>query len=172
MLLDARRLLDAGADGIVFGFLRPDGTVDEARCRAMLEVIGEKESVFSRAMDVTPDWQAALDQLIGLGVTRVLTSGQAASAPAGADTIRAMRERAAGRIQILPGCGVRPDNAAALLAATGCDQIHGSFKTFRLDRSATHNPAVSFSGGTCPPEEQVPATDPAAVRSAAEQLHR
>ena len=172
MLLDARRLLDAGADGIVFGFLRPDGTVDEERCRAMLEVIGEKESVFSRAMDVTPDWQAALDQLIGLGVTRVLTSGQAASAPAGADTIRAMRERAAGRIQILPGCGVRPDNAAALLAATGCDQIHGSFKTFRLDRSATHNPAVSFSGGTCPPEEQVPATDPAAVRSAAEQLHR
>ena len=172
MLLDARRLLDAGADGIVFGFLRPDGTVDEARCRAMLEVIGEKESVFSRAMDVTPDWQAALDQLIGLGVTRVLTSGQAASAPAGADTIRAMRERAAGRIQILPGCGVRPDNAAALLAATGCDQIHGSFKTFRLDRSATHNPAVSFSGGTCPPEEQVPATDPAAVRSAAEQLHK
>ena len=172
MLLDARRLLDAGADGIVFGFLRPDGTVDEARCRAMLEVIGEKESVFSRAMDVTPDWQAALDQLIGLGVTRVLTSGQAASAPAGADTIRAMRDHAAGRIQILPGCGVRPDNAAALLAATGCDQIHGSFKTFRLDRSATHNPAVSFSGGTCPPEEQVPATDPAAVRSAAEQLHR
>lgn len=172
MLLDARRLLDAGADGIVFGFLRPDGTVDEERCRAMLEVIGEKESVFSRAMDVTPDWRSALDQLIGLGVTRVLTSGQAASAPAGADTIRAMRDRAAGRIQILPGCGVRPDNAAALLAATGCDQIHGSFKTFRLDRSATHNPAVSFSGGTCPPEEQVPATDPAAVRSAAEQLHK
>ena len=172
MLLDARRLLDAGADGIVFGFLRPDGTVDEERCRAMLEVIGEKESVFSRAMDVTPDWRAALEQLIDLGVTRVLTSGQAASAPAGADTIRAMRERAAGRIQILPGCGVRPDNAAALLAATGCDQIHGSFKTFRLDRSATHNPAVSFSGGTCPPEEQVPATDPAAVRAAAEQLHK
>lgn len=96
----------------------------------------------------------------------MLTSGQASSAPAGADTIRAMREYAAGRIQILPGCGVRPDNAAALLAATGCDQLHGSFKTSRTDFSATHNPAVSFSGGVCPPEEQVPVTDAAAVRAA------
>ena len=50
------------------------------------------------------------------------------------------------------------DNAAALLAATGCHQLHGSFKTSRTDISATHNPAVSFSGGVCPPEEQVPVT--------------
>lgn len=166
MLADARALLTAGADGIVFGCLHPDGRVDKARCAAMLEVIGEKESVFSRAIDVVPDWRETLDVLMELGVTRVLTSGQASSAPAGADTIRAMREYAAGRIQILPGCGVRPDNAAALLAATGCDQLHGSFKTSRTDFSATHNPAVSFSGGVCPPEEQVPVTDAAAVRAA------
>ena len=172
MLADARALLAAGADGIVFGCLHPDGTVDRARCAAMLEVIGEKESVFSRAMDVTPDWRVALDALMELGVTRVLTSGQAASAPAGTDTIRAMREYVAGRIQILPGCGVNPDNAAALLAATGCDQIHGSFKTWGLDLSATHNPAVHFSGGTCPPEEQYPVTDADAVRTAANRLAR
>ena len=170
MLADARALLAAGADGIVFGFLHPDGTVDQERCAAMLEIIGDKESVFSRAIDVTPDGRAALDVLMELGVTRVLTSGQAPSAPAGAVTIRTMREYAAGRIQILPGCGVNPDNAAALLAETGCDQIHGSFKTWGLDVSATHNPAVSFSGGTCPPEEQYPVTDAAAVRAAADRL--
>ena len=170
MLADARALLAAGAEGVVFGCLHPDGTVDRERCAAMLEVIGGKQSVFSRAIDVTPDWRQALDVLMELGVTRVLTSGQAPSAPAGADTIRAMRDYAAGRIQILPGCGVRPDNAAGLLAATGCDQLHGSFKTSRTDRSATHNPAVSFSGGVCPPEEQVTVTDAEAVRAAARAL--
>lgn len=170
MLADARALLAAGADGLVFGVLHPDGTVDKVRCAALLAVVGNRESVFSRAIDVTPDWRAALDTLMELGVTRVLTSGQAASAPEGADTIRAMREYAAGRIQVLPGCGVNPDNAAALLAATGCDQVHGSFKTWGLDASATHNPAVSFSGGVCPPEERYPVTDAAAVRAAAAAL--
>ncbi len=170
MLADTRALLAAGADGIVFGCLHPDGTVDRARCAAMLSAIGDRERVFSRAIDVVPDWRAALDVLMELGFTRVLTSGQAASAPAGADTIRAMRAYAAGRIQILPGCGVSPDNAAGLLARTGCDQVHGSFKTWGLDVSATHNPAVSFSGGVCPPEERYPVTDAAAVRAAASRL--
>lgn len=64
MLADARALLAAGADGIVFGCLHPDGRVDKARCAAMLEVIGEKESVFSRAIDVVPDWREALDVLM------------------------------------------------------------------------------------------------------------
>lgn len=164
MLLDARRLLDAGADGIVFGFLHEDGTVDVRRCQAMLEVIGTRQSVFSRAIDVVPDWRAGLEALCALGVTRVLTSGQAPTAPEGADTIRAMREYAARRIEILPGCGVRLNNAAWLLERTGCRQLHASLKTARLDRSATHNPCVHFSGGACPPEEEYPATDAGAVR--------
>lgn len=163
MLTDAARLLEAGATGIVFGFLRPDGTVDAERCQAMLEVIGARESVFSRAIDVVPDWRAALDTLCGLGVTRVLTSGQAATAPEGASVIRAMRDYAAGRIAILPGAGVRLGNARALLEETGCDQIHASMKAAQIDRSATHNPRVSFSGGVCPPEEEYPATDGGAV---------
>ncbi len=172
MLADAKALLAAGADGIVFGCLRPDGRIDTERCKAMLEVIGEKESVFSRAIDVVPDWREGLDSLMELGVTRVLTSGQASSAPAGADTIRAMVEHTAGRMEILPGCGVKPDNVAELLQATGCRQVHGSFKTVHLDVSATHNPAVSFSGGVCPPEEQISVTDGAAIRAALERLQR
>ena len=99
MLLDARRLLDAGADGIVFGFLHEDGTVDVRRCQAMLEVIGTRQSVFSRAIDVVPDWRAGLEALCALGVTRVLTSGQAPTAPEGADTIRARTDRDPARLR-------------------------------------------------------------------------
>ena len=104
---DALALIRAGADGVVFGFLKPDGTVDEARCADFLgRIRAEKpeiETVFHRAIDVVPDVFAALDTLIALNVTRVLTSGQRASAPAGAETIRRMRAHAAGRIDILPG---------------------------------------------------------------------
>ena len=57
MLEDARVFVENGADGIVFGFLHEDGTLDIERCRAMMEVIGERESVFHRAIDVMPDWQ-------------------------------------------------------------------------------------------------------------------
>ena len=111
MLEDATLFLENGADGIVFGFLHEDGTVDRARVKAMLEVIGDHESVFHRAIDVTPDWKAAMDVLMELGVTRILTSGQKPTVPEGIFTIKEMLEYAAGRIQVLPGAGITPENA-------------------------------------------------------------
>lgn len=167
---DAALLLEAGADGIVFACLRPDGTVDAPRCRAMLEVIGPKQSVFSRAIDAVPDWRAALDTLCELGVTRVLTSGQASTAPQGAATIREMREYAGDRLEILPGSGVRLHNAAALLARTGCDQIHASLRAEGVDGSAARNSAVRFAGSEAPVEGVYPVTNAAAVRALAALL--
>lgn len=64
MLEDAKIFLENGADGIVFGFLHEDGTVDAERVKAMLEVIGDHESVFHRAIDVVPDWKAALTRTV------------------------------------------------------------------------------------------------------------
>ena len=97
---DALALVRAGADGVVFGFLNDDGTVDATRCADFLgRVRAEKpeiETVFHRAIDVVPDVFAALDTLTALGVTRVLTSGQRASAPQGAETIRKMLAHAGG----------------------------------------------------------------------------
>ena len=78
-LLDAEALLANGADGIVFGFLNSDGTVDAGRCREMLRLASKSQTVFHRAIDVVPDWRAAIDLLCELGVTRILTSGQRAS---------------------------------------------------------------------------------------------
>lgn len=151
MLCDAKSLLAHGADGLVFGVLQADGTVDEERCRQLCEVAGSRERVFHRAIDVVPDWRAALDSLIRLGFTRVLTSGQCPSAPEGANTIRAMREYAAGRLQILPGGGIKAHNAAELLQKTGCSQLHASLKKPCRDASAGSNLLIRFN--SAPPEE-------------------
>lgn len=84
--------------------------------------------VFHRAFDRVRDPSAALEQIIALGFTRVLTSGQAPSAadPAGVERLARLRAQAAGRIEILPGGRVRPGNVAALLRATGCTQVHSA----------------------------------------------
>lgn len=157
--LDVEALLDAGADGIVFGFLSSDGTVDEARCRQMLRIIGNKESVFHRALDVVPDWRRTLDQLVDMGVTRVLTSGQEANVFFGLDTVREMREYANGRIQILPGAGITLQNARRVVDYTGCDQIHIARHKECRDTSTANNREIFFGGALYPPEDRFSVTD-------------
>lgn len=160
---DARLLLAHGADGLVFGVLHPDGTVDEERCRRLSAIAGERECVFHRAIDVVPDWRAAFEILFRLGFRRVLTSGRQPSASEGADTIRAMREYAAGRLEILPGGGVKLHNAAGLLRKTGCRQLHASLKKTVRDPSAGGNPAVRFGSAPPPDEESYGAADRAQI---------
>lgn len=154
MLEDARLFVENGADGIVFGFLCQDSTVDAARCREMLEVIGSRESVFHRAIDVVPDVMAALDTLIALGVTRVLTSGQRPTVPEGAQTIKAMIGHAGGRIQILPGGGITPENAAWCREATGAQALHAAIHRTAYDRSTMGNPSIYYGGAVYPPEDR------------------
>ncbi len=154
MLQDARAFVENGADGIVFGFLHEDGTVDTDRCRRMMEAIGDKQSVFHRAIDVVPDVFAALDQLIALGVTRVLTSGQKPTVPQGVETIRAMIAHAAGRIEILPGGGIETHNAKWCRDQIGTDIMHAAVHRTAYDISCQGNPAIYFGGAIYPPEDR------------------
>jgi copper homeostasis protein len=121
---DAQLLLEAGVDGIVFGALGPDGRVDAHAVRAFVGLAGDREAVFHRAFDQTPDPAEALETLIEAGVRRVLTSGGAPTALEGAARIRSLREQAAGRIEILPAGGIREVNVQAVLERTGCAQVH------------------------------------------------
>ena len=150
---DARLMLENGADGIVFGFLHDDGTVDAARTRAFVTLASGKPTVFHRALDVTPDWRRALETLINLGVTRVLTSGQAPSAYYGMDTIAEMIRFAAGAIEILPGAGINQRNAKRVIAETGCTQIHLSRHRKVPDPSTANNRDIFFGGALYPPED-------------------
>lgn len=146
MLEDVKDLLAAGADGIVTGVLKEDGRVDGERSKRLREAIGDHVAVFHRAFDVVPDWQAAMDSIIAMGYTRILTSGAAASVLDGAPTVRKMRDYAAGRIEILPGAGVRVDNALEILRITGADCLHASLSELCYDHSCEGNPAIHFNG--------------------------
>lgn len=170
MLEDARLMLENGAEGIVFGFLHQDGTVDKERCARMMEVIGEKESVFHRAIDVVPDWKSALDVLIELGVTRVLTSGQEANVLTGAETVKEMREYTAGRIEILPGAGIRPANVEKVLALTGCNQFHSSASGTAYDTSTANSRGIFFGGALYPPEDHFSVTNSQVVSQYCEMI--
>lgn len=177
MCADMEQLLKNGADGIVFGFLNADGTVDCARCADFLKRIRkmrpETETVFHRAIDVVPDVFAALDTLIALKITRVLTSGQRPTAAEGAPVIKEMLRFAAGRIEILPGGGLNRENIASFVKETGVAGVHASARSAREDTSVNGRPEIFFGGKISEaflPENAYKVTDAALVRKTVEAL--
>ena len=143
---ECRELLEVGADGIVFGFLKEDGTVDEARTRKFVEMIhgAGKEAVFHRAFDCVADPVSAMEYLIALGIDRVLTSGLKQKAVEGAALLRALQKQFGERIQILAGSGINAENAVSLMEETGLTQVHSSCKCWLPDPTTVHN-GVSYS---------------------------
>ena len=122
MLEQISRARSGGAHGIVTGDLSLDRTRDLIAAARPLPV------TFHRAFDVFPDRSETLERLISLGVERVLTSGGAPTAPEGADEIRRLVVQAKGRIAILPGGGINPNNVARLVKQTGVREVHFSVK--------------------------------------------
>jgi len=139
MLRDIELCVRLGCDGVVIGALTQDGEVDVALCRELVAAARPLGVTFHRALDVARDPQAALDTAIALGCERVLTSGAHASAIEGADTIAALVQRATGRIGVMAGAGITPDNVRDLVQRTGVREVHASAKapresTMRLAR--------------------------------------
>jgi copper homeostasis protein len=130
--LDAmRRDIDAvreyGLAGVVIGANRPDGELDLAVLGKLVEHSKGLGMSLHRSFDLVADQAAALEIAIDLGFERVLTSGGALTAQAGAERIAALVQQAAGRIGILAGAGVKPGNLAELVKRTGVREVHGSF---------------------------------------------
>lgn len=161
---DAEFAVAQGADGVVFGILHPDGTIDVDRCARIRKLIGDRQAVFHRAFDVTPDPFKALDQLADLGVTRILTSGQEDTVPEGADLIKRLVDYAGERIQVLPGGGIKLHNLRHVLAVTGCKQVHLAALKTAYDTSTRGRPMVTFGGALYPPEDQYQVAERALIQ--------
>jgi len=163
MQRDAALLLAHGADGLVFGVLRPDGAIDRERTARLIERANGRPVTFHRAFDLCADAERALDELCELGVARLLTSGQAATASEGAATIRSLVQRANGRLSVMAGAGVRDHNVAALVSATGVGEVHLS-AAVGVDSGMRHRRADVPMGANAPRGEyELRTTDEATV---------
>ncbi|KJD31175.1 hypothetical protein PK35_16160 [Tamlana nanhaiensis] len=118
-----------GANAVVFGILTKDGHIDKVRTQELLELAHPLSVTFHRAFDSAKDPFEALDDLIEIGVSRLLTSGQEATALQGANTIKALKAQANGKITIMPGSGINPENITELANITNCNEFHFSGKT-------------------------------------------
>ncbi|HEX8814794.1 MAG TPA: copper homeostasis protein CutC [Terriglobales bacterium] len=172
MQRDAEAALDSGAEGIVFGILKQDGRIDRRRTERIRRIIGSRDAVFHHAFDVTPDPFQALDQLIDLGMTRVLTSGQKPSAPEGVELIAELVKHAEKRIEILPGGGIRPDNMKDIARRTGCRQIHMTAWRKVEDCSTHARRDIGFGGVLQPPEDLYDMTDAGLVKRIVQGLRK
>ena len=170
MRRDAGAARELGADGVVFGILNPDGTVDVDRTTELVSIARPLTVTFHRAFDMTRDPFEALDTLIALGVDRVLTSGQEPTVLEGAEVIASLVQRAAGRIIVMPGGGITARHARRIVELTGVRELHFAALEPRAGRMEYRNPRVFMGGTLRPPEYTVdvtPSESVAAVIAAA-----
>ena len=137
-----RRFAALGADGVVIGVLRPDGTLDEARMAELIALAGGCGVTLHRAFDVCRDPFEALEAAGRLGVDTILTSGQQAACAQGAGLLRELVGRSGGRPQILVGAGVSADVIRTLQPATGANAFHLSAKRTEDSRMAFRREGV------------------------------
>ena len=126
MLDDIRAAREAGLAGVVLGVQGPDGGLDVALLARLVTEAHGMATTLHRVIDVVPDPLAALEQAADLGIDRVLTSGAEPFAPEGVGLISEMVRRAAGRIGVMPGCGLTPENVGRVIAATGVIEVHAA----------------------------------------------
>ena len=158
-----------GSNGVVFGLLTVAGDIDSDRTRVLLDLAKPMNVTFHRAFDMTRDPIAALETLIGLGINRVLTSGQEVSALEGAELVHGLLVHADDKIIVMPGGGITEQNIKKVLDTTGAKEIHvtgtrtkNSPMTFRNDRC--------FMGGVIrPPEYSMTITDADRIRTLVQQ---
>ncbi len=154
-----------GADGIVTGILTADGRVDKPRMAGLIALAQPLPVTFHRAFDVAANPFQSLEDCIELKISRILTSGQAKTAMEGADLIAKLVRRAAGRIVILPGCGINENNVRQLIEKTGVNEVH--FSAMKTVGSAMRfrRTTVQMGGAAQVPEFSVSVADTGKIRN-------
>lgn len=145
---------ELGADGVVFGILNPDGSVDVASNRELVELAKPLKVTFHRAFDVSAEPFEALETIIALGFERILTSGQKNTAIDGIDLLKALAEKADNRIEIMAGSGVSAQNAPQLLEA-GVHALHMTGKGIVNSRMEYRKADVSMASATLTNEFEI-----------------
>lgn len=159
-----------GAAGVVIGVLLPDGSIDVARTRMLIAAARPLAVTFHRAFDFTADPDQALDDLIALGIDRVLTSGQAPTAIEGTGILARLVRRAAGRIAIAAAGSLSEESIVLVVERTGTAEVHVR-ATALLESTVSYRPThLSLLKQPLPNEYDRAVTDPGRIRRLAQLL--
>jgi copper homeostasis protein len=140
-ILIARQL---NASGVVFGILNTDGTMDKERMRQLIELSRPLKVTCHRAFDMTCDFNQALDDLIEIGVTRVLTSGGKKSAVDAMPTLAQLVQHAQGRISVM-ACGeLSPANVKAVISYSHVSEVHAGPSKFVISAMKFRNQKIAM----------------------------
>ncbi|MBQ9653901.1 MAG: copper homeostasis protein CutC [Bacteroidales bacterium] len=117
---------EIGVNGVVIGALLPDGNVDKELTLRLADAARPLHVTFHRAIDESKNYMQAIQDVISIGIERILTSGHSGNAYEGRFMLREAVELAAGRTVIMPGCGITDDNLEEIARVTGASEFHGS----------------------------------------------
>jgi copper homeostasis protein len=165
MKRDISQCQKISVDGVVFGILNPDGTIDKKRCKELIEKARPLKVTCHRAFDMTRDPFEALEDCIEAGFDRILTAGQQAQASKGAELIGELIKKAAGRIAIMPGSGVNENTVHDIVSKSGAQEIHFSATGFRESAMQYRNEKIAGMGSDEGAEFKLRTVDPSRVRA-------
>lgn len=171
MKADAELLLKNGADGIAFGCLEENGGIREKQVREMTAIIKkyQKEAVFHRAFDCVQNPYETIENLIEIGIDRVLTSGGKEKAIDGTELLGKLQKTYGEWIQLLAGSGLNAGNVKELMEKTGICQVHSSCRGWLPDPT-TQGSEVSYAYADAPHQNDYEAVDEKLVKKLVDAL--
>lgn len=155
---------ELNVDGVVFGILFPDGNVDTTRMKQLVELARPMNVTFHRAFDATPDPFKALEDIINLGIDRILTAGQKNTVPDGIELIIQLVEKAGDRIIIMPGSGINENNVKDIRDFTRAKEFHMTGRTTAQSKMEYQKEGIFFGGLPQIPEYEIKLTDSEKIR--------
>jgi len=171
MCEEIKMFRDLGANGVVIGTLTADGALDQEKMRRLMDCAGGIDVTLHRAFDMTRDPMDALEAAIALGCKTILTSGQEKDAAAGKDTLKAVYAQAAGRIDIMAGCGVKKWNIQEIHDHTGIRVFHTTGRKGVLDSGMVYRKSTVSMGLPSLSEYEIWQTDEQEFRECAQIVH-
>ncbi len=162
---------DLGANGVVIGALTPEGDLDIEKMKRMMACAGDMDVTLHRAFDMTRDPLKTLEQAIELGCKTILTSGQQSDVVAGKELLKEVYEKAAGRIDIMAGCGVKKWNIQEIHDYTGIKVFHTTGRKGALDSGMIYRKKEVAMGLPSLSEYEIWQTDENEFRECAEIVH-
>jgi copper homeostasis protein len=169
MLAEARSLIALGVHGIVVGALKPNGDLDVEFMREFRKIAGDRELTCHRAIDVSRDPIQVMEELIGIGFNRILSSGGKNKALDGIENLAELVAASKGRIQIMAGSGVNPVNCLDFVQI-GVNAVHLSARTTRNSEMEYRRPGISMGGVTEISEFEVAYSSEEIIRAAISKI--